>query len=70
MGSSIPLVQASLIPMNGQIVIQVMPGVNDPVRCLMQVASACAQAAQDQLETERKPSIIVPPPGLRVPRSD
>ena len=68
---NIPLVQASLIPARGQIKIQVMPGVTDPVLCLMQVASACVNAAQGKLTEERtKPIIERAPPGMRVPRSD
>ena len=68
--SAFPLVQASLLPASGRIHVQVMPGVADPVKTLMQVASACAQAAQQQLDAERsKPSIEVAPPGMRVPRS-
>ena len=67
--SSVPLVQASRLP-NGYVMIQVMPGVTDPVVTLMQVAEACAKGAQQQLAEERKPSIAVAPLGMRVPRSD
>jgi len=59
-----PLVQASLV--NGYIRIQVMPGVTNPAATLMEVADACAQAAQGM----RKPTIQVAPPGMRVARSD
>ena len=71
----VPLVQASLIPERGQIVISVMAGVTDPVLCLMQVSAACTNAAMEKLTEERqkaKPetSILRPMPGLRVPRID
>ena len=71
----VPLVQASLIPGRGQIVIAVMAGVNDPVLCLMQVSAACTNAAMEKLAEEREkhrkePAILRPMPGMRVPRID
>ena len=69
----VPLVQVSR--MKDQLMVQVMPGVDDPTKTLMQVAVACVQAAESQLETERKdkppePAILRPLPGMRVPRNN
>ncbi len=72
--SHVPLVQATLIPERSQIMIAVMPGVTDPVMCLMQVSAACVNAAQEKLAEERakhrkEPSILRAMPGMRVPRN-
>ena len=64
--NSRPLVQVSRL--KDQLMVQVMPGVDDPVKTLMQVAVACVQAAEGQLEKERNPTIQAAPPGMRVPR--
>lgn len=73
---SVPLLQVFQLPEQGRIGVQFGPAVTDPLMCMMNVAKALVQMAEQGLANERQEhrspgkQVLRAGPGMRVPRVD
>lgn len=74
--ATVPLMQVFQLPQQGQIGVQFSASVTDPLMCMVSVARALMQMAEQSLASERQEhrspqrQVLRAGPGMRVPRVD